>query len=174
MRRERGGHPAAGPLNFLPRPLLEPRRPLIAIATGWASAFVPSIALALLVTTLMPPGTTPSFDVDGTYAVLMLVVFAPVIETLIMAGVLSLLLRFVSPAAAVLTSAALWGIAHSLIAPAWGLVIWWPFLIFSTLYVTWRQRSLLAALAIPATVHGLQNLIPAILLLAGPNFSPGA
>ena len=174
MIPDRGGYPAAGPLNFLPRPLLEPRRPLVAIATGWATAFIPSILLAWLVTSLMPAGTQPEFEVDGTFAVLMLVVFAPVIETLIMAAILSLLLRFVSPTAAVLASAVLWGIAHSLIAPAWGLVIWWPFLVFSTLYVTWRQRSLLMALAMPAIVHGLQNLVPAVLLLYGQTGSPAA
>ncbi|HXH52762.1 MAG TPA: CPBP family glutamic-type intramembrane protease [Sphingomicrobium sp.] len=165
MNRDRGGYSAAGPLNLLPRPLLEPRRPLVAIATGWVTAFVPSILLAWLVTTLMPPGSQPSFEVDGTLAVFMLVIFAPLVETLIMAGILTLLLRFTAPATAVLVSAALWGIAHSLMAPAWGLVIWWPFLVFSTLFVTWRQRSLLAALAVPATVHALQNLPPALLLL---------
>lgn len=165
MPRDNGGHPAAGPLRYLPKPLLEPRRPLIAIATGWATAFIPSILLAWLVTTLMPPGSQPSFEVDGTLAVLMLVVFAPVLETLIMAGVLTVLLRFTAPATAVLLSAAGWGLAHSLMAPAWGLVIWWPFLIFSTLFVTWRQRSLLAALAMPAAVHALHNLAPALLLL---------
>jgi hypothetical protein len=46
-------------------------------------------------------------------------------------------------------------------------VIWWPFLIFSILYVTWRQRSLAAALAVPAMVHGLQNLLPALLVFSG-------
>ena len=69
--------------------------------------------------------------------------------------------------AAVLVSAVGWGIAHSLAAPAWGLVIWWPFLIFSTLYVTWRQHSLIAGLAMPAAVHGLQNILPALLMFTG-------
>jgi hypothetical protein len=84
-----------------------------------------------------------------------------------MAGVLAVLLRFLSPTAAVVASSAGWAVAHSLAAPAWGLVIWWPFLIFSILYVTWRQRSLAAALAVPAMVHGLQNLLPALLVFSG-------
>ena len=91
--------------------------------------------------------------------------FAPVVETLIMAAVLELLLRIVPPGWAVALSALGWGIAHSLQAPTWGLVIWWPFLIFSMLYVTWRKRSILAAIGIVAAVHALNNLIPALLLL---------
>jgi uncharacterized protein (DUF983 family) len=65
---------------------------------------------------------------------------------------------------AILISAAAWGAAHSLAAPAWGLVIWWPFLIFSTLFVVWRERGFLAGASVAAAAHALQNLGPAILL----------
>ena len=154
-------------LGFLPRPLLEARRPLVVIPTAWATAFVPSVLLSALVMALMPNASQPVFDVDGLFALLTLVVIAPALETVIMGAALSILLLFVSPAVAVLVSAAGWGIAHSLMAPAWGLVIWWPFLVFSTLFVTWRQRSLIAALAIAAIVHGLHNLPSALLLVSG-------
>ncbi len=72
---------------------------------------------------------------QGPVAILLLFAFAPFVETLIMAAVLSLLASFLSPTLAVFLSPALWGIAHSLQAAAWGLVIWWPFVIFSTLYL---------------------------------------
>ena len=49
-------------------------------------------------------------------------------------------------------------------APAWGLVIWWPFLIFSTLFVVWRQRGFFAGVGVAAATHALQNLGPALLL----------
>ena len=100
-------------------------------------------------------------------AAVLVVIVAPLLETLIMAGFLALLLWLLPPTAAVLVSALGWGVAHSLAAPAWGLVIWWPFLVFSVLYVTWRKRSLLLALAIPAATHALQNLIPTLAMLAG-------
>ena len=154
-------------LAFLPKPLLEPRRPVVAILTGWVTAFVPSIILAALVGLLLPKVAQPQFNVDGPTAVVLIVVFAPVMETLIMGSVLLVLLRLFSPAVAVLISALGWGVAHSLAAPAWGLVIWWPFLIFSTLFVSWRERSLAAAFVIPAIVHGLHNLPSALLLAAG-------
>ena len=155
------------PFQYLPKPIFEARRPAVAIPVAWATTFIPSIVLGAIVTTLLPALEQPKLPLDTGMALFMVAVFAPVVETLIMAAVLALLLRFLPPVAAVVASSIGWGIAHSLAAPAWGLVIWWPFLIFSILYVTWRQRSLLAALAVPATVHGLQNLLPALLVFAG-------
>ena len=162
-----GGGRLARPLPFLPSPLFEPRRPLLAIGVGWLTAFLPSMALAAIASQLFPAAPQPQFEVSGLAAILALVVFAPVVETLIMAAALVVLQLFLRPVHAVLASAAGWGFAHSLIAPTWGLVIWWPFLIFSILFVTWRRRSLLLALAIPAAVHGLQNLLPAMAIASG-------
>ncbi|MBA2467339.1 MAG: hypothetical protein H0V46_07035 [Sphingomonas sp.] len=154
-------------LPFLPNDLLEARRPLPAIALGALIALIPSLGLAMLVQWLLPSGEGPQFGMDGMVAIIALVVVAPVVETLIMGTVLLVLLRLIGPTAAVLASAAGWGVAHSLAAPIWGLVIWWPFLIFSTLFVVWRNRSLSAAFAVPATVHALQNLGPALLIASG-------
>lgn len=100
----------------------------------------------------------------GLTAVLLLVLFSPIVETLIMAGVLLLLLRAVPPTWAVILSAAAWGAFHSYEAPVWGLIIWWPFLIFSTLFVAWRSRSLALAFIIPMCTHALQNLLPSLMI----------
>ena len=153
-----------GVLGWLPALLLEPRRAWLAIVIGWACSFFPSIALSWLTAELMPQVGRPEFDVGGGAALLLLVLFAPLTETLIMAGVLVVLLRFVSQPAAILISAAVWGVAHSLAAPAWGLVIWWPFLIFSTLFVVWRERGFFAGVGVAAAAHALQNLGPAVVL----------
>ena len=155
------------PLRFLPRPIRSPERPLLAVLVGWLTAFLPSIAIALLGSLLLPNAAQPEFQVDGGAALFALVVFAPVVETLIMGLVLLILLTFVSPAWAIAASAVGWGVAHSLMVPIWGLVIWWPFLVFSTLFVAWRGRSLTLAFLIPMAVHALQNMIPALLLAYG-------
>ena len=55
-------------------------------------------------------------------------------------------------------------LVHSLGAPSWGLAIWWPFLIFSTLFVVWRQRGFWAGVAVASATHALQNLIPALVV----------
>ncbi len=154
-------------LKFLPAPLREPRRAWLAILTGWLLSIVGSLALAALSRAMAPQLPAPAFPMTGLTAVFLLVVFAPVLETLIMAGFLSLFLRFMPPAAAILLSAAGWGVAHSLEALGWGLVIWWPFLIFSTLFVVWRQRGFWAGVGIAATTHALQNLGPGLLVAFG-------
>ena len=126
---------------------------------------IPALLLSVLVSSLLPQAAGPSFPVNGLSTVMLLVVFAPFVETLIMAAALEILMLAMPPRVAVVASSVGWGIAHSLAAPAWGLVIWWPFLIFSTLYVMWRGQGRLLAMAIVFAVHALNNLGPALLLL---------
>ena len=148
--------------------MLEPRRPLRALVFAWLLAFPLSIVLAVVARLLLPEAAPPEFKVEGAFALFMLVVFAPLVETLIMGAVLLLLVRVAGPTLAVLLSALGWGAAHSAMAPMWGLVIWWPFLVFSTLFVTWRQRSLALAFLMPALAHALQNLAPALMIAFAP------
>ena len=153
----------------LPSALAEPRKPLRAILVAWLLCLGGSLLLSAVSQVLVPDMATPQFPkVPPGVLIFMLVVFAPVVETFIMAALLELMLRLRIPsAAAVVLSALGWGVAHSLQAPMWGFVIWWPFLIFSTLFVTWRARSVLAALAMASAAHALHNLVPALMLVAG-------
>lgn len=154
-------------LTFLPSDIREPRAVGRSVLVGWLTALLPSLGLALLVSALFPETAQPAFEMEGWLAIVLLVLFAPVVETLAMGGVLLVLLRFLSPRAAVLSSAAGWAILHSMQAPAWGLVIWWPFLVFSTLFAAWRVRSLWLAFLVPTLVHALHNLPPALLVATG-------
>jgi hypothetical protein len=151
----------------LPKAIREPRRPLRAIAVGWLTAFPVSMLFAAMGAMLFPQAPQPQFRVSGAAAIFALVIFSPVVETLIMGAVLLLLTMVLPPVAAILVSAIGWGVAHSLAAPIWGLVIWWPFLVFSTLFLAWRGRSLAAAFLIPMAVHALQNLLPALMIAKG-------
>jgi membrane protease YdiL (CAAX protease family) len=155
------------PISFLPRPLREPRRPVLALAVAWATAFLPSLPLGAAVSSILPRHALPVFPTVDWYVFFLIVVAAPLFETMIMGAALLLLRLFLSPTQAVLVSAVGWGILHSTAAPAWGLVIWWPFLIFSTVFLTWRSRSVLAAVAMAAATHTLHNLLPALLLVFG-------
>ena len=155
--------------RFLPAALFDPSRPLRYVALAWACAFFPSLLLSALASRLLPDQAPEFPEVDPGLLVFLLVVFAPVLETLIMGVVLLVLERIAGFVPAVLLSSLGWGIAHSLQAPAWGLVIWWPFLIFSIVFLTWKQRSLAAAFGLPMLVHGFQNLGPALLMVSGLN-----
>ena len=154
-------------LKFLPAPLREPRRAWLSVLVGWLLSMTGSIALAALSNVVAPSLASPEFPMKGATAFVLLVIIAPFIETLIMAGFLSLFLRFMPPAAAILLSAVGWGIAHSTQALGWGLVIWWPFLIFSTLYVVWRQRGFWAGVGVAALTHAMQNLGPGLVVAFG-------
>ena len=155
------------PVSYLPQALREPRRPVRALAVAWATAFIPTLALGAAISAMMPDSAMPRFPVADAPIFWLIVVVAPLLETLLMAAALMVLRLFLSPTAAVLVSAVGWGIAHSAVAPAWGLVIWWPFLIFSTVFLTWRSRSLAMAIGMAAATHALHNLLPALLLVSG-------
>lgn len=154
-------------LAILPRALFDPRRPGRYVAIAWACAFLPSLLLSAFASQLLPDAAPAFPRVDPGLLLFLLVVFAPVVETLIMGVALLILQRVAGFLPAVIISSVGWGIAHSLQAAAWGLVIWWPFLIFSIVFLTWRRRSLALAFGMPMIVHGLQNLGPALLLAAG-------
>ena len=154
------------PVAVLPRALLEPQRPLLALAVAWATAFIPSLALVAAVSLLLPNAAGPQFPTADPNLFWLIVIAAPLFETLIMGAALLLMRLVVSPTAAVLLSAVGWAAAHSAMAPVWGLVIWWPFLVFSTVFLTWRGRSVPAALGMAAATHALHNLLPALLLVA--------
>lgn len=162
--------PAVGsdsPLRFLPKAIRVPERPLRAIAVAWLTAFPISIILALIASMFFPDAGHPDFKGSPALIIFSVVIFAPVVETLIMGTVLLVLLRFLPEWVAIVVSAIGWGIAHSTLSPTWGLAVWWPFLILSTLFVAWRKRSLWLAFLLPICVHALQNLLPGILIATG-------
>ena len=135
------------------------------VARAWVLALLPSMALAIVVGLLAPRMDRPEIAVNGPLMIFFLTVVGPLFETLLMVPPLFLLNRFAGPGPAVVGSAILWGIVHGLQAPVWGLVIWWPFLIFSIAMLTWRARGLGIAILMVAAIHGLQNSVPAVLLL---------
>ena len=163
-----GWRTGTGPLKVLPRLLFRDERPWLAILVGWLLTIAGSTLIGWIIARIAPDNTGPDFgDVSAATKLILIALFSPIVETMIMAGVLSVLLRLLAPWQAVVASALLWGIAHSLSSPWWGVVIWWPFLIFSTLYVTWRPHGFWRAAALVAAVHILQNLFPAILIAVG-------
>ncbi len=155
-------------LPLLPR-LLEPRRPFLTVGLAWAVSFFPSILLSWLVTRLGPGIAQPSFPEGSLGLFVAVVIISPLVESVLMGLGIDLLRRWFAPGAAVIASAVGWGVLHSSLAPAWGLVIWWPFLIFSIIFVTWRSHGYWPAVGMAAAVHALQNLVPGLVLIAGVN-----
>ena len=152
-------------LAFLPALIREPRRAYFVIPVAYLLSITGSLLIAAVVSLLAADAASPDFAWlagSGFTAIFVLAIATPLLETLILAATTSILLRFVRPGHAILLSSFGWALAHSLQAPIWGLVIFWPFIIFTTLYVVWKRRSLAWGLFMPYIVHLLQNLIPAI------------
>lgn len=139
----------------------------MAIAVAWLTSFPISILLAFLASRIFPDAGHPDFKGGAGLIIFAVVIFSPVVETLIMGAVLLILLRFLPEWVAIVVSAIGWGIAHSILSPTWGMAVWWPFLVLSTLFVAWRKRSLWLAFLLPVCVHALQNLLPAVLIASG-------
>jgi membrane protease YdiL (CAAX protease family) len=138
----------------------------IYILKAWLLALLPSLVLAQLISSVLPDSQLPDLPPIDLLGFLALVVFAPMVETLLMVLPLLLLQRLFGPGPAVLLSAVGWGIVHSLAAPMWGLVVWWPLLVMSIALLTWRERGIWVAMAVVVAIHALQNGFAATLLLA--------
>lgn len=155
-------------VKWLPRPLREARRAWLAIPLAVALSLPGSLLIALELQSFAPDLPPPDMTkLRGVPGFLALDVFAPFVETLIMAGFLTLFLRFMPPTYAILLSAAGWGVAHSMQALAWGPPIAWAFFIFSTLFVVWRQRGFWPAVGVAAATHMLHNFYPSWMVAFG-------
>jgi membrane protease YdiL (CAAX protease family) len=163
--------PAERPLSlrFLPRFLFRPEGSKFAwVLKAWLLVLLPSILLSVTVRVSVPSAQGPDLPLSGPVMVALVALVGPLLETLIMGVVLLLFTRFMASGPAVWLSSICWGVAHSWGAPTWGLVAWWPFLIFSTAFLTWRERGLGTAILIVTAIHALQNSFAVSLLLLGP------
>ena len=164
-----GGWPNGRPraFAFLPRFLFDATGPAWRyVLFAWPLVALPSLALGWLASKLAPTLAGPELGKASTAVIVLgVVVLSPLVETLIMSGPVALIRRFAGPTAAAIASSALWGIAHSLVAARWGLVIWWPFLIFSIAYLTWAPRGYWRAIALVFAIHALNNAGPVAVLL---------
>lgn len=154
--------------RLLPAFLFDAGQPAWAyVAKSWLLTLLPSVALGVLVGLIVQPGAEglPRFDLPAWLLFLGIVIFAPVTETAAMLGPLLLLNRLFGPTAAVVGSAALWGGLHSLSAPTWGLVAWWPFFVFSAILLFWRARGRLGrGMLLVILIHAAQNAVPFALM----------
>jgi len=138
------------------------------VVKAWLLVLLPSLALSALVTWLAPSAPAPDFPLRGPMLpvmILLLVAIGPLIETLLMTPVLLVVDRLAGPGPAVIANAALWGVLHSLQRPTWGLVVWWPFLVMSIAFLTWRPRGLVTAILLVTAIHDLQNSVAAAILV---------
>jgi membrane protease YdiL (CAAX protease family) len=154
-------------LKPLPAFLFRAERWWLYVLVAAALSLAGAALLSLLAQALFPQAATPDLgNATGPTLVALVAVVSPILESLIMSGPLLLANRIAGPRVAVIASAVLWGVLHSLAAPIWGLTIWWPFLIFWTAFLVWRTRGYWVAVGTASVIHALNNLGPALVLAA--------
>ena len=101
------------------------------------------------------------------YMFFMAVIIAPAVETLLMKPIFGLLKRFtLNRLVLVLLSAAIWAGLHSLVSPVWGLSVFWGFVVYSSAFLAWWEKSLGLAYWVTFGLHALKNLTATTIGLA--------
>lgn len=134
-------------------------------------SFVPTaiLSMTLAATGVLTVGNSPQFEgMPPVVLFLGIFVFSPLIETLLMAGILRLLMMATRrPVRLAIASCIVWALLHSTMVPVWGLVIAWPFFVFSSAYLAWRRVSWSRGILVATSIHALHNLLPAIAVMLG-------
>lgn len=139
------------------------------VARMWLVGFVPSVVIGIVLagTGVISEESCPDLggDLHPVFLLFGIIVFSPVVETLAMGLVLKVL-SFITKRkySLAVASCIIWAGVHSLVSPAWGLGVVWPFFIFSCAYLAWRRRSWWRAMWVTCLIHVLQNFLPGILL----------
>ena len=150
--------------------------PLRYVVRAWPVAMVPTFFIAFVLSSLTRlAGLEHLFDQDQWTSLVSMskgmlffqvVIFAPLVETLLMAPLLALLMRVLKRRRyAIPASAAVWAGLHSLSAVVWGLCIFWTFIVFSSAFLAWRPRSFKHAYFVTAATQAVDKLVAGLGLL---------
>lgn len=133
-----------------------------------------AILVSVLLQGLLPEAEQPAFDRSNPYTLLFsVVVIAPIVETIIMWFMISVLQRFLpDDRMVVFVTAGAWAGMHSMQALVWGIVIFWPFVLFAITFLTWRKRSDFEGLLMATFAHALHNFGPGLAVAFGPAVAP--
>jgi hypothetical protein len=157
---------AVTPVFVAPFP---PRWPLFLILAASVS-FASAAAISLLLSSAgalqlgtVPFGYAPRIPLFVAFLVWGLLVFSPVLETLLLCWLITLGLRVrLSPGFVVLVSAVVAAGLHSLAWAPWGFIVFPAFLVFGYTFVRWRYLSFAAGFVSATLVHSLHNVVPAL------------
>jgi hypothetical protein len=126
-----------------------------------------AIGMALAAAGAVNEQAAPSFEGPRLLVLAFVWFIGPASETLLMSFILWLLSFFTKRIVLLaVISALIWAALHSLAVPVWGLVVFWPFFIFSCSYLAWRQKAWWRAVWVSCCVHMFQNFIPGIVIAA--------
>lgn len=145
------------------------QRPISYLILAYAVAFVPTTALGYLFRVVLNIQRTHLVSrsaADAYENAIGAVTIGPVIETLMMVFVFFILRFFLKTRVTlVAASAIIWALLHSLSDWSWGLLIFWPFCVFSFTFLFWDQKRRTKALLMTMVLHAMFNAVGALNLL---------
>ncbi|WP_148667848.1 hypothetical protein [Mizugakiibacter sediminis] len=126
------------------------------IFVAWS--LVPTLVFVFILSQFVPFGI---MIIKSKIDMLRAITTGPLIETAAMAFYLDSLRKLLKERTIVtcVISSASWGLFHSLFNIYWGIVILWPFFIFSIAYTRWSVLGRWWGYAAATTTHALHNAI---------------
>lgn len=136
------------------------------------AATTASVTSSLLVScVLMMPGLSNDIHSrigGGEYIAfgLFSILIAPIIESLALISVMQLLelIKLRGYANIVISSTAAAAV-HGIFSPAWGLIVFFPFVIFSATYLIWRNPETSRGFKMCSGVHAIHNCLPGLIFI---------
>jgi|GEM_PF-608526 len=171
----KNGHWAFGSKKLVAR-LLSPKVSLWRYSLeAWPIALIPSVLLFVLASGLLAlagvslESIAPPAREVSVSTFLGAVIFAPIVETLVLIGGIKILGCISSrPVVVAMMSALVWGILHGIFGALWFFGAVWSFFVFSCAYLAWRDRSFKAGFIAASVPHALVNLTAMSILLFKP------
>lgn len=134
----------------------------------WLLTFPPTLVIMGLVLIFADAPSREGVSLDTLPYVLSRLVFAPVVENLVLVAIISILSCFISSANKIAIIASLVAaLAHA--RSSWaphGLIVAWLFYVLSRAYLVWRPRGIRIAYFVTVLMHAAHNLIPTSLVAA--------
>jgi membrane protease YdiL (CAAX protease family) len=106
-----------------------------------------------------------SAERPGIWTIFGNLVFAPVVETVLLIGLLKLLVRIkLHEVVAIVVSAILWGVLHGTLEPLRFFGSIWSFAVFGYSYFLWHRRQPDRGFAAASVTHGLVNAVSTLFI----------
>ena len=142
---------------------------------AWPIALIPSVLLLVLAAGLFAlagvsfESVAPPAREVSVSSFLGVVIFAPIVETLILIGGIKVLGSISScPVVVAMMSALVWGLLHGSFGALWFFGSVWSFFVLSCAYLAWRDQSFIAGFIAASVPHVLVNLTAMSMLLLKP------
>ncbi|MDC8831357.1 hypothetical protein [Alteromonas gilva] len=130
-----------------------------------AISTIPALSISFLIYVFFPEAESPEFPKGIGELFFSVVIFAPVVETLLLWLGISIIKKFTASIwKATLISALLWAIIHSIGTFTHGFAIFWSFVVFSFVFISWLEKSRNLALGMCMATHMGQNFLVFLLM----------